>query len=174
MVYIMQTWGSASLRYIVCHGAKRARRRNKESDKTKLSGFSSSLAVYLSLDWELHETGKHQDHVIAHVIGATVLGFFEFEQAAHLILDIGFIWTIFVDGEMGLVPQTMAISELGWDADAKAELRADLQLLHDDGCDAQGLARSTPAPHGCLITEVSFYARESNRRLLITGEEASL
>lgn len=128
----------------------------------------------MSSDWELHETGKHQDHVIAHVIGATVLGFFEFEQAAYLILDIGFIWTIFLDGEMGLVPQTMAVSELGWDADAKAELRTDLQLLHEGGGDAQELTRVTPAPHGCLITEVSFYARESNRRLLITGEEASM
>jgi hypothetical protein len=128
----------------------------------------------MSSDWELSDTGKHQDHVIAHVIGATVLGHFEFDQAAHLILDIGFIWTIFVDGEMGLVPQTMAISELGWDADAKAELSADLQALHYDGCDAQGLARLTPAPHGCLITEVSFYASGSNRRLVITGEEASM
>ena len=125
-------------------------------------------------DWELHETGTHQDHVIAHVIGATVRGYFEFDQVAHLVLDIGFIWMIFVDGEMGLVPQTMAISELEIDADAKAELRADVQALHDDNCDTQELARIKPAPAGCLITEVSFYAHESNRRLLVTGEEASL
>ena len=128
----------------------------------------------MSFDWELHETSTHQDHVIAHVIGATVLGYFEFDQAAYLVLDIGFIWTIYVDGEMGLVPQTLAISELEWDATAKAELRDDVQALHDDGSDAQGLARITPAPAGCLITEVSFYAHESNRRLWITGEEASL
>lgn len=128
----------------------------------------------MSSDWELHETGRHQDHVIAHVIGATVLGFFEFAQAAHLILDIGFVWAIFLDGEMGLVPQTMAINELELDAAAKTELRADLQALHTDGCDAQGLKRITPAPAGCLITEVSFYQRESNRRLVITGEEASM
>jgi hypothetical protein len=128
----------------------------------------------MSSDWELHETGRHQDHVIAHVIGATVLGFFAFEQAAHLILDIGFIWTIFLDGEMGLVPQTMVISELELDAAAKAELRADLQVLQTDGCDALGLKRITPAPDGCLITEVSFYRRESDRRLVIRGEEASI
>jgi hypothetical protein len=125
-------------------------------------------------DWELHETSTHQDHVIAHVIGATVLGYFEFDQVAHLVLDIGFIWTIFADGEMGLVPQTMAISELGWDADAKAELSADVQALHDDGSNAEGLRHITPAPAGCLITDVSFYAQESSRRLQITGEEASL
>lgn len=127
----------------------------------------------MSSDWELHETSTHQDHVIAHVVGTTVLGYFEFDQAAHLLLDIGFIWTIFVDGEMGLVPQTMAINELELDKDAKAELHADVQALHD-GSDVASLARLTPAPHGCLITEVGFYATESNRRLVIQGEEASL
>jgi len=128
----------------------------------------------MSSDWELRDTGKHQDHVIAHVLGATVLGYFEFDQAAHLILDIGFIWTIFIDGGMGLVPQTMAISELELSGDARAQLRDDLQALDKDGCDAQGLTRVTPAPPGCLITEVSFYERESKRRLLITGEDASI
>jgi hypothetical protein len=125
-------------------------------------------------DWELHETGTHQDHVIAHVIGATVLGYFEFDQAAHFALDIGFIWTIFADGEMGLVPQLLAIKELDLDADAKAELRADLQALEDGSYTAVGLARMTVAPAGCLITGVNFYARESARRLQIKGEEASL
>jgi hypothetical protein len=128
----------------------------------------------MSSDWEFHETSTHQDHVIAHVIGATVLGYFVFDQAAHLVLDIGFIWMIYVDGEMGLVPQTLAISELDLDVDGKTELRDDVQALHDDGSDANGLARITPAPAGCLITDVSFYAQESHRRLLITGEEASL
>lgn len=125
-------------------------------------------------DWELHETSTHQDHVIAHVIGATVLGYFEFDQSAHLALDIGFIWTVFADGEMGLVPQALAVSELELDEDAKAELRIDLQALEDDGYAAMGLTRMTVAPGGCLITEVSFYGHESNRRLRITGEEASL
>jgi hypothetical protein len=128
----------------------------------------------MSSEWEPRETGTHQDHVIAHVVGATVLGYFEFDQAAYLLLDIGFIWMIFVDGEMGLVPQTMAISELELDADAKEELRADVQALHDDTHETQGFKRITPAPAGCLIKEVGFYERESNRRVLITGEEASL
>ena len=128
----------------------------------------------MSSDWELHETGRHQDHVIAHVIGATVLGHFEYEEAAHLVLDIGFIWTILIDGEMGLVPQTMAISELELDADAKQQIRTDLQALHTDGCDAQRLARIKPAPEGCLITDVSFYKRENACRLVITGEEVSM
>jgi hypothetical protein len=128
----------------------------------------------MSSDWELHDTSTHQDHVVAHVIGATVLGYFEFDQSACLALDIGFIWTIFADGEMGLIPQSLFISELEWDAEDKAELRADLQALEDYGSRAQGLARLTAAPAGCLITEVSFYSCGSNRRLQITGEEASI
>ncbi len=128
----------------------------------------------MSSGWELIDTGTHQDHVIAHVIGTTVLGYFEFDESAHLLLDIGFIWKIFVDGEMGLVPQMMAISELELDGDAKAELRDDIQALHDGGSEASGLMRMTPAPGGCLITQVGFYAREDNRRLVIEGEEASL
>jgi len=128
----------------------------------------------MSAPWELHETSTHQDHVIAHVVGATVLGHFEFDDAAHLLLDIGFIWTIFADGEMGLVPQTMAISELGLDATAKEELLADLAALHRDGSEALGLVRITQAPAGCLVTTVDFYASGANRQLVIRGEDASL
>jgi hypothetical protein len=125
-------------------------------------------------DWEPHETGTHQDHVIAHVIGATVLGYFELNQSAHLALDIGFIWTIYADGEMGLVPQKMAVGELEANADTKADLRADLQALEDEGPAAAGLRQMTVAPADCLITDVGFYAQGENRRLLITGEGASL
>jgi hypothetical protein len=124
-------------------------------------------------DWEPHETGTHQDHVIAHVLGATVLGYFEHDQAAHLVLDIGFIWTIFADGEMGLVPQTMAISELDLDGEAKEELRGDVQAL-EDGPEPGGLKRITPAPDQCLVTEVGFHASGDRRRLTIEGEGSSL
>jgi hypothetical protein len=103
-----------------------------------------------------------------------VLGFFELEQAAHFSLDIGFIWTIFLDGEMGLVPQTMAINELELSAAAKTEFSADLHALHTDGCDAVGLKRLELVPAGCLITDVGFHQRESQRRLVITGEEVSI
>src|SRR5215211_2899186 len=127
----------------------------------------------MSSDWEPHDTSTHQDHVIAHVLGATVLGYFEFDQAAHMVLDIGFIWTIFADGEMGLVPQTMAINELDADGDAKAELRSDVQALQD-APDPAGLRRVTPAPDQCLVTEVGFHASGERRRLTITGEGSSL
>jgi hypothetical protein len=127
----------------------------------------------MTSEWSQLETGRHQDHVIAHVLGTTALGYFEFDGAAYILLDIGFIWTIYVDGEMGLLTQSLAISELDVDANAKAELLADVQLLHD-GQDFEGLARMKSAPAECLINEVGFYADPDRRRILITGEEASL
>ena len=126
------------------------------------------------MGWVPQETGKHQDHVIAHVVGATVLGHFIADEAAHVLLDIGFIWTIYLDGEMGLVPQAVAVSELDFDDSAKAELLADASLLHDEGRGASGLKRLTASPAECLVREVSFYADGERRRILITGEEESL
>jgi hypothetical protein len=54
-------------------------------------------------EWTAIETNTHQDHVIAHVVGATVLGYWVFDETFHVLLDIGFIWSMFVDCEMGLV-----------------------------------------------------------------------
>ena len=69
------------------------------------------------MNWTVAETNKHQDHVIAHVIGATPLSYFIHDETAYVLLDIGFIWNIYLDLEMGLVPQVMALSELGVDAE---------------------------------------------------------
>jgi hypothetical protein len=126
-------------------------------------------------DWSPQETSKHQDHVIAHVIGTTVLGFFIAEQAAHVLLDIGFIWMIYLDGEMGLLPQSMAVAELDLDETIKVELLDDISLLHEEGNDvAQGLKRLSAAPADCLISEVSFYADGERRRILMIGEREHL
>ena len=122
-------------------------------------------------EWSWTETSRHQDHVVAHILGTTALGYFASDQAAHLLLDIGFIWTIFVDGEMGLLTQSLAIKELELDSVAKAELMSDVELLH---VGSEQLSRITPAPAGCLIKSVGFYASSDRRRILITGEEASL
>jgi hypothetical protein len=124
-------------------------------------------------EWSPQDTSTHQDHVIAHVRGATVLGYFIWDEAAHLLLDIGFIWTIYVDTGMGLLPQSVAINELPMDAAAKSELLSDVTLLHD-GDEAKRLKRLTRAPVDCLILEVTCYAQEERRRLLLHGEESSL
>jgi hypothetical protein len=77
--------------------------------------------------WKAAQTGTHQDHVIAHVIGATVLGYFEADDALHLALDINFIWTIFPDAEMGLLPQSLALRELNIGGAERARLIEDLR-----------------------------------------------
>ncbi|HBB97658.1 MAG TPA: hypothetical protein DC054_19930 [Blastocatellia bacterium] len=130
-----------------------------------------------SSDWTECETTKHQDHVIAHVLGATVLGWFIAGEAAHLLLDIGFLWTIYLDGEMNLLPQGVAISEM--DANEitsadKTEVAFDAQLLLSEGREATGLKRFTAAPVECLITTVECFAANSNRRIVVNGEEAKI
>src|SRR5438874_12914060 len=130
-----------------------------------------------SSEWSPLETTTHQEHVIKHVVGATVLGWFIAGEAAHLLLDIGFLWTIYLDGEMNLLPQGVAIPEL--DADEingadKATLAFDAELLLNEGREAGGLERFTAAPVECLIAAVELFARESDRRIVIRGELGSL
>jgi hypothetical protein len=123
------------------------------------------------------ETTTHQDHVIAHVLGATVLGWVVAGEAAHLLLDIGFLWTVYLDGEMNLLPQGVAIPELDADdlssAD-KTDLAFDAQLLLSEGREAGGLKRFTGAPVECLITSVEVFAADSERRIVVRGEVANL
>ena len=70
------------------------------------------------MSWTALETNRHQDHVIAHVIGATPVSHFVHDETAYVVLDIGFIWNIYLDMEMGLVPERLAMSELGIDAES--------------------------------------------------------
>ena len=74
------------------------------------------------MTWTALVTNTHQDHVIAHVIGATPLGHFIWDETAYVVLDIGFIWNIYLDMEMGLVPHRLAISELEADDETKIGL----------------------------------------------------
>ena len=124
-------------------------------------------------NWTPQDTSTHQDHVIAHVLGATFLGYFVFDEALYVLLDIGFIWTIFLDGEMGLLPHPVAVSELEIDAEAKGQIKSDIDLLLSDGA-VEGLLRFHLPPQPCQIKDVSFSADGARRRLLIAGEEANL
>ena len=126
------------------------------------------------MEWLVEDTTTHQDHVIAHVIGATVSGYFVLDEALHILLDIGFIWTIYLDGQMVLLPQTAAVRELELDAEAKMQLGREIELLERDGRLVHGVGRLTPAPVDCLITEVSFFAKDDRRRLVLQGETANL
>lgn len=123
--------------------------------------------------WESQETNTHQDHVIAHVIGATVFGYFIFDETAFLLLDIGFIWNIYLDGEMGLLPHPVAIAELETDEVTKAQLQnaVDLMLQQREQfkCSLlKALPGSTP------IQTIDFFVRENSRRLLMACEQGSI
>ena len=124
--------------------------------------------------WLTEETSTHQDHVIAHVIGATVLAYLVLDEALQILLDIGFVWTIYLDGQMVLLPQTAALSELEVDAETRSQLGHEIELLGRDGRRAQGLERLTPAPVDCLLTDVGFFASGERRRLVLAGEASSL
>jgi hypothetical protein len=123
--------------------------------------------------WTPKDTTNHQEHVIAHVVGATFLGYFIFEEALYILLDIGFIWTIFLDGEMSLLPHPVAVSELEINGDTREQIKTDIDVLLRDSV-SRNLLRLTSPPVQCQIKDVSFFAEGERRRLLISGEEASL
>jgi len=106
--------------------------------------------------WAPAETNTHQDHVIAHVIGATPLGHFVWDETAYVLLDIGFIWNIYLDMEMGLVPQRVAISELEADEATKSELLA--------------TANEEASP----IESVELFENGDERRLVMNCEQESV
>ena len=81
-------------------------------------------------NWVETETSTYQHHVIHHVLGATVLGWVLIEDALHMLLDIGLLWTIYVNAEMSLMAQHVAIQDLESDALSRAEVA----LLSSDAC----------------------------------------
>jgi hypothetical protein len=103
--------------------------------------------------WTPAETNTHQDHVIAHVIGASVLSCLVWDETAYLLLDIGFIWNVYLDLEMGLLPETLALAEL--------KLEEDRRRWEDV---------STPSP----IQSVDVFQSEDGRRLVLNCEAASI
>lgn len=125
------------------------------------------------MNWTEAETNSHQDGVIAHVIGATIMGHFVLDETAFLLLDIGFVWNIYLDGEMGLLPHPVAISELPVEAGLKKAIQTDAdQLLagYTSG-DLEFVKRSgVRAP----ITEVSLLQNSDERRIEIKCENGSV
>jgi hypothetical protein len=124
--------------------------------------------------WADAALSTYQDHVVAHVIGATVLGHFVLDDAAHLVLDIGFVWTIFVDGEMLLRHERLALTELGLADEARAALEAEFDALHEGGAAVAPPPLTRRAPAGCTIREVELYADDVRRRLIVRGEASGL
>jgi len=127
--------------------------------------------------WQPLETSTFQDHVIKHVLGATVLGWIVLGDAAHLVLDVGLLWTIYVTAEMDLMARSVAIADLESDNVNRADVlqfERDAQLLISEGREATGLVRLTAAPVECVIRGVSLFSCDSQRRILIDGEHADI
>jgi len=122
--------------------------------------------------WTAAETNTHQDHVIAHVIGATPLGHFVWDETAYLLLDIGFIWNIYLDCEMGLVPQALTTTELDADDDTKSELRTDIDLLTQ--AKPATLSRMVRMDHVGPIESIEFFESDDGRRLVLTCEQGNV
>jgi hypothetical protein len=125
-------------------------------------------------NWEAQETNTHQDHVIAHLIGATVIGYFIFDETLHVLLDIGFVWNVFVDGEMGLLPHPVATAELAVSEQTRGEIAADIDNLLAHKLHAEQLRHLTQPQVECVITQLNFFASGDRRRLVVTGEDANL
>ena len=128
--------------------------------------------------WTPQDTNSHQDHVVAHVLGTTFLGYFVVDEVLYILLDIGFVWTIFLDGEMGLLPHPVTMSELEIDAETREQIKADVELLLGQGVVGVDTLLRMKLPPGhprpCRIEDVEFFADGERRRFLITGEEANL
>jgi len=117
-------------------------------------------------NWSPADTNTHQDHVIAHVIGATVEAYFVWDETAYLVLDIGFVWNIYLDIEMGLVPQVVAIAELNASGEMRSELRSDLDLIGR----GTSLNRMTSSPVQSPVQSVDVWTADSSRQLRMTCE----
>jgi hypothetical protein len=124
--------------------------------------------------WAEAGADTYREHVVAHVVGATVLGHFETEDALHMLLDIGFVWTVFVDGQMLLRHERLALAELDIAEDARAALAADFDALQGKGGAGERLTLSRRAPDGCLVREASLYESGERRRLVVRGDGAGL
>ncbi|HXI23777.1 MAG TPA: hypothetical protein VNG71_07870 [Pyrinomonadaceae bacterium] len=129
------------------------------------------------MTWTELETSTYQHHVIQHVIGATVLGWFIAEDAVHFVLDVGLLWTVYVNAEMNLMALLVAIEDLENEELPKAvidELTTDAQTLIDQGREASGLKRFTAASVVCLVEEINLFAENSQRRIVIHGETGTI
>jgi hypothetical protein len=103
-----------------------------------------------------------------------VLGYFILDEALHLLLDIGFVWTIYLDGEMGLLPASVALHELQVEAELRQAITAEADLLQSTGLPVAGLTQITPAPVQGEIVEVSFFEHGEARCLKLIGKDGSL
>jgi hypothetical protein len=94
-----------------------------------------------------------------------------------MLLDIGFLWSIYLDAEMNLLPQGVAIAEIeGNDINSadRTELAFDADQLLQQGRETEGLKWFTAAPGECLIDSVEVFGSDGQRLVVINGESATI
>ena len=130
-------------------------------------------------NWQVTETTTHQDHVIAHLVDATVLGYWVLDEVLYVLLDIGFVWIVFLDGQMTLLPHPVAVGELETSDEVREAIKTDIDLLLGDNVVTDKLSQLKPPPLSCQsdqgrIRSVEFLRSGDDRRLLVHGEHSSL
>jgi len=119
------------------------------------------------MSWAEADANTHQDHVIAHVIGARPLAYFTHDEQFFLLLDIGFIWSILLDAQMGLLPHPVTVKELTVATEIKNKINGDIDvLLHDGERDLDYLSR---IPVKLEIERVSLWTDGIDHRVLLQG-----
>lgn len=132
-----------------------------------------AFGMKLTEEWTPLETGTYQDHVIAHIVGASVIGYLLLNDAAHFLLDIGFVWKVYADGDMRLALQKLAVADM--EDELKAALLEEINLLHGEGRSAEQKLKYFSQPSvDCLITEVNLYERGEELCVRIDAEMASI
>jgi hypothetical protein len=78
----------------------------------------------LALERDGNGLTRHQQHIIAHVVGCELLGLAHLKDEVLLALDVPFIWTIAADGSMDLGSAEVIADRLGLD-ESETELLTD-------------------------------------------------
>ena len=112
--------------------------------------------------------------MIAHVIGTTALAYIILDDAIHLLLDIGFIWKIYLDGEMGLLPHPVAAAELEVTEELRAEIKSEIDLLLHDGAAAESLVRFSPLTTAYSIAAVHLFSGNDKLKIVIEGDTGNI
>jgi hypothetical protein len=124
-------------------------------------------------NWEPIDTTTHQDHVIAHVVGASVLGYLVHDETIHLLLNIGFVWSIYLDGQMVLLPHPMAIAELEVEPTVKSEISADVDFLMGN-LQLHELVRFIQVEVEAEIIETTIYSDDDDLRIVLVTDQGDL
>ena len=124
--------------------------------------------------WEELATTTHQDHVIAHVIGTTPVGYIVLGDATHVLLDIGFIWKIYSDAEMGLLPHPVAATELDVSDALLTQMKTDIDVLLREEIGGEPLTSFSPLSCRCAITNVQVLSQGDLRKIVLAGEGGNI